>query len=164
MKRLWAPWRMEYILDEKKHGSCLFCHISQAKKANDRKNLILYRGKHCFVVLNKYPYNNGHLMVVPFFHTPTFDGLSDDVLFELMKTQKISVDVIRKAMNPDGFNLGLNFGKVAGAGMESHMHMHIVPRWTGDTDSMPIIAETRVMPEHLKKTYIKLSRLFKKLP
>lgn len=155
---------MEYILDEKKHGSCLFCHISQAKKANDRKNLILYRGKHCFVVLNKYPYNNGHLMVVPFFHTPTFDGLSDDVLFELMKTQKISVDVIRKAMNPDGFNLGLNFGKVAGAGMESHMHMHIVPRWTGDTDSMPIIAETRVMPEHLKKTYIKLSRLFKKLP
>ena len=164
MKRLWAPWRMEYILDEKKHGSCLFCHISQAKKANDRKNLILYRGKHCFVVLNKYPYNNGHLMVVPFFHTPTFDGLSDDVLFELMKTQKISVDVIRKAMNPDGFNLGLNFGKVAGAGMESHMHMHIVPRWTGDTDSMPIIAETRVMPEHLMKTYSKLSRLFKKLP
>ncbi len=155
---------MEYILDEKKHGSCLFCHISQAKKANDRKNLILYRGKHCFVVLNKYPYNNGHLMVVPFFHTPTFDGLSDDVLFELMKTQKISVDVIRKAMNPDGFNLGLNFGKVAGAGMESHMHMHIVPRWTGDTDSMPIIAETRVMPEHLMKTYSKLSRLFKKLP
>lgn len=164
MKRLWAPWRMEYILDEKKHGSCLFCHISQAKKANDRKNLILYRGKNCFVVLNKYPYNNGHLMVVPYFHTPTFDGLDDDVLFDLMKTQKISVDMIKKAMNPDGFNLGLNFGKVAGAGMESHMHMHIVPRWTGDTDSMPIIAETRVMPEHLMKTYNKLRGLFKKLP
>jgi ATP adenylyltransferase len=164
MKRLWAPWRMEYILDEKKHGSCLFCHISQEKKTNDRKNLILYRGKHCFVVLNKYPYNNGHLMVVPYFHTPTFDGLDDDVLFDLMKTQKISVDVIRQAMNPDGFNLGLNFGKVAGAGMESHMHMHIVPRWTGDTDSMPIIAETRVMPQHLKKTYNNLRGLFKKLP
>ena len=164
MKRLWAPWRMEYILDEKKHGSCLFCHISQSKKSNDSKNLILYRGEHCFVVLNKYPYNNGHLMVVPYFHTPTFDGLSDDVLFELMKTQKISVDVIRQAMNPDGFNLGLNFGKVAGAGMESHMHLHIVPRWTGDTDSMPIIAETRVMPQHLKKSYDKLKGLFKKLP
>ena len=163
MKRLWAPWRMEYILDEKKHGSCLFCHISKERKVNDRKNLILYRGKHSFVVLNKYPYNNGHLMVVPYFHTPTFDGLDDDVLFELMKTQKISVDVIKKAMNPDGFNLGLNFGHVAGAGMESHMHMHIVPRWNGDTDSMPIIAETRVMPQHLKKSYNQLRGLFSKI-
>ena len=163
MKRLWAPWRMEYILDEKKHGSCLFCDISLDKKGNDTKNLILYRGKNCFVVLNKYPYNNGHLMVVPYFHTSTFDGLSDDVLFELMKTQKISVDIIKKAMNPDGFNLGLNFGKVAGAGMESHMHLHIVPRWTGDTDSMPIIAETRVMPQHLKKSYNKLRGLFRKV-
>jgi ATP adenylyltransferase len=163
MKRLWAPWRMEYILDEKKHGSCLFCDISLDKKGNDTKNLILYRGKNCFVVLNKYPYNNGHLMVVPYFHTPTFDGLDDDVLFDLMKTQKISVDIIKKAMNPDGFNLGLNFGKVAGAGMESHMHMHIVPRWTGDTDSMPIIAETRVMPQHLKKTYNSLRGLFRKI-
>ena len=163
MKRLWAPWRMEYILDEKKHGSCLFCDISLDKKGNDTKNLILYRGKYCFVVLNKYPYNNGHLMVVPYFHTSTFDGLSDDVLFELMKTQKISVDIIKKAMNPDGFNLGLNIGKVAGAGMESHMHLHIVPRWTGDTDSMPIIAETRVMPQHLKKSYNKLRGLFRKV-
>ena len=163
MKRLWAPWRMEYILDEKKHGSCLFCDISLDKKGNDTKNLILYRGKNCFVVLNKYPYNNGHLMVVPYFHTPTFDGLDDDVLFDLMKTQKISVDIIKKAMNPDGFNLGLNFGKVAGAGMESHMHLHIVPRWTGDTDSMPIIAETRVMPQHLKKSYNKLRGLFRKV-
>ena len=164
MKRLLAPWRMEYILDEKKHGSCLFCDISQSNKAKDRKNLILYRGKHCFVVLNKYPYNSGHLMVVPYFHTPTFDGLDDDVLFDLMKTQKISVDMLKKAMNPDGFNLGLNFGKVAGAGMESHMHMHIVPRWNGDTDSMPIIAETRVMPEHLMKSYSKLKRLFTRMP
>lgn len=154
---------MEYILDEKKHGSCLFCQISQANGRHDRKNLILHRGDHCFVVLNRYPYNNGHLMVVPFFHTPTFDGLSDDVLFELIRTQTISVDVIRRAMYPDGFNLGLNFGKVAGAGMESHMHMHIVPRWNGDTDSMPIIAETRVMPEHLMKSYDKLRRIFRKV-
>ena len=155
---------MEYILDEKKHGSCLFCEISRSRKSNDRKNLILYRGEHCFVVLNKYPYNSGHLMVVPYFHTSTFDGLDDDVLLDLIKAQKQSVDVIKKAMNPDGFNLGLNFGKVAGAGMESHMHMHIVPRWNGDTDSMPIIAETRVMPEHLMKSYSKLKRLFNKLP
>ncbi len=102
-------------------------------------------------------------MVVPYLHTPTFDGLSDDVLFEFIKTISKSVEVIKKALSPDGFNLGLNFGKVAGAGMESHMHLHIVPRWTGDTDSMPIIAETRVMPEHLRKTYNKLNKFFKEI-
>lgn len=160
MKRLWAPWRMEYILDENKLKSCLFCGISKADKKNDSKNLILYRSKHCFVVLNKYPYNNGHLMVVPYFHTSSFDGLSDDVLLDMTITVRKSVDILKKAFNPDGFNLGLNFGKVAGAGMESHMHKHIVPRWTGDTDSMPIISETRVMPEHLKKTYNRLRKLF----
>ncbi len=156
---------MEYILDENKHIRCLFCDISREKKDKkgknaDKKNLILYRGEHCFVLLNRYPYNSGHLMVVPYFHTPTFEGLSDDVLFEFIKTVNKSVEVLKKALVPDGFNLGLNFGKVAGAGMESHMHLHIVPRWTGDTDSMPIIAETRVMPEHLRKTYHKLSRFF----
>ncbi|RJQ13890.1 MAG: HIT domain-containing protein [Nitrospiraceae bacterium] len=164
MKRLWAPWRMEYILDENKHRTCLFCDISKAGmgRAKDKKNLVLFRGEHCFVLMNKYPYNNGHLMVVPYFHTSTFEGLSDDVLFDLIKTVRHSVNILKKALNPDGFNLGLNFGKVAGAGMESHMHLHIVPRWTGDTDSMPIIAETRVMPEHLKKTYEKLDKLFRK--
>ncbi len=168
MKKLWAPWRMEYILDGNKHDSCLFCDISKENKnkknrARDKKNLILYRGEHCFVVLNRYPYNSGHLMVVPYFHTPTFDGLPDEVLFDIIKTVKESVEVLKKVLSPDGFNMGLNFGKVAGAGMESHMHLHVVPRWTGDTDSMPIIAETRVMPEHLRKTYDKLSRIFAEL-
>jgi ATP adenylyltransferase len=102
-------------------------------------------------------------MVVPYFHTASFDGLSDEVLFDLIKVQKNSVDILNKVLNPDGFNMGLNIGKVAGAGMESHMHIHVVPRWTGDTDSMPIISETRVMPEHLKKTYIQLSKVFAKL-
>lgn len=167
MKRLWAPWRIEYILDDKKLDSCLFCDVSKKEKnrtnrTRDRKNLILHRGEHCFVILNRYPYNNGHLMVVPYFHTPTFEGLSDDVLFELIKTVERSVSILKKIMNPDGFNMGLNFGKVAGAGMESHMHLHVVPRWTGDTDSMPIIAETRVMPEHLSKTYDKLLKSFSK--
>ena len=168
MKRLWAPWRMEYILDENKHDNCLFCDISEdtgtrKNKAGDKKNLVLYRGEHCFVVLNRYPYNSGHLMVVPYFHTPTFDGLSDEVLFDIMKTVRDSSGVLKEVLSPDGFNMGLNFGKVAGAGMESHMHLHVVPRWTGDTDSMPIIAETRVMPEHLMKTYDKLSKFFAKL-
>lgn len=167
MKRLWAPWRMEYILDDKKHDICLFCDVSKkdknrVNKTRDRKNLILFRGKKSFIMLNKYPYNSGHLMVVPYFHTPTFEGLSDDVLFDLIKNVERSTRILKEVLNPDGFNMGLNFGKVAGAGMESHMHMHVVPRWTGDTDSMPIIAETRVMPEHLQKTYNKLVRHFQK--
>jgi ATP adenylyltransferase len=158
---------MEYILDENKHEICLFCDVSKdsrvkKNRTRDKRNLILYRGKHVFVMLNRYPYNSGHLMVVPYFHTSTFEGLSDDVLFALIKTVNKSVEILKKSLTPDGFNIGLNFGKVAGAGMESHMHLHIVPRWTGDTDSMPIIAETRVMPEHLKKTYDKLSKFFMK--
>ena len=167
MKRLWAPWRMEYILDDKKHDICLFCDVSKkdknrVNKTRDRKNLILFRGKKSFIMLNKYPYNSGHVMVVPYFHTSTFKGLSDDVLFDLIKNVERSTRILKEVLNPDGFNMGLNFGKVAGAGMESHMHMHVVPRWTGDTDSMPIIAETRVMPEHLRKTYNKLVRHFQK--
>jgi ATP adenylyltransferase len=165
MKRLWAPWRMEYILDDNKHDSCLFCDVSKKEgnrinRSRDKKNFILHRGKYCFVILNRYPYNSGHLMIVPYVHTPTFDGLSDDVLFDLIKTVDNSVRILRDVLSPDGFNMGLNFGKVAGAGMETHMHIHVVPRWTGDTDSMPIIAETRVMPEHLKKTYNKIVKYF----
>jgi len=162
VKRLWAPWRMEYILSEEKHKSCLFCDFIKQDKKNDRKNLILLRGRHCFVILNRYPYNSGHLMVVPYLHTPTFDGLSDEVLCDFIRNVNKSVGILKEALSPDGFNLGLNFGKVAGAGMEQHIHMHIVPRWTGDTDSMPILSETRVIPEHLKKTYNKLSKFFKK--
>jgi len=160
MKRLWAPWRMEYILSEEKHKSCLFCDVARENK--DKKNLILHREKHCFVILNRYPYNSGHLMVVPYFHTPTFEGLSDEALCDFIRTVSKSVGILKSALKPDGFNLGLNFGKVAGAGIGQHMHIHIVPRWTGDTDSMPILSETRVIPEHLKKTYNKLSRFFKK--
>ncbi len=167
MKRLWAPWRMEYILDDNKHKSCLFCDVSRKEKnrvnkTKDKKNLILHRSKNCFILLNKYPYNSGHLMVVPYFHTSSFEGLDDDVLFDLIKNVEKSTGILKQVLSPDGFNMGLNFGKVAGAGMESHMHIHVVPRWTGDTDSMPIIAETRVMPEHLKKTYNKLVKVFAK--
>jgi len=167
MKRLWAPWRMEYILDDNKHDSCLFCDVSKKEKTStnktrDKKNLILHRSKKCFIMLNKYPYNSGHLMVIPYFHTSSFDGLDDDVLFDLIKNMERSTGILKQVLNPDGFNMGLNFGKVAGAGMESHMHIHVVPRWTGDTDSMPIISETRVMPEHLMKTYNKLVKAFSK--
>jgi len=162
MKRLWAPWRMEYILSEEKNKTCLFCDVSKEKISRDKKNLVLHRSRYCLVIMNLYPYNSGHVMVVPYFHTPTFEGLSDKMLFDFIKTIEKSVAALKKALNPDGFNMGLNFGKVAGAGMEQHMHFHIVPRWTGDTDSMPIISEIRVMPEHMKKTYNKLKVFFKK--
>jgi ATP adenylyltransferase len=151
---------MEYILSAKKHGSCLFCEISKGNKAEDKQNFVLYKSKHCFALMNRYPYNNGHIMVVPHFHTPTFDGLSDKILFDFIKTVDKSVTALKNGLGPDGFNIGLNFGKVAGAGMEEHMHLHIVPRWLGDTDGMPILSETRVMPEHLKKTYNKIHKVF----
>lgn len=167
MKRLWAPWRIEYILDKNKNDRCLFCEVSRkignrADSTRDRKNMVLFRSTCSFVMLNRYPYNSGHLMVVPYVHAPDFGGLSDDVLFDLIKTVDRSVNALRKALSPDGFNIGLNMGKVAGAGMESHMHIHVVPRWTGDTDSMPIISETRVVPEHLKKTYAKILKIIRK--
>jgi len=111
MKRLWAPWRMEYILDDNKHDSCLFCDVSKKEKnrinkTRDKKNLILHRSKKCFVMLNKYPYNSGHLMVIPYFHTSSFDGLDDDVLFDLIKNMERSTGILKHVLNPDGFNMG----------------------------------------------------------
>lgn len=160
MRVLWAPWRMEYILSEK-DKECLFC--VKHKENNDRDNLILYRSEHVYVIMNKYPYNNGHLMVVPYFHTSSFDGLPDTALLELMKITKYSVECLRRAFNPEGFNIGINFGEVAGAGIEEHMHIHIVPRWAGDASFMTVLGEVRVIPEHILETYDKLYPIFNAL-
>lgn len=157
MRPLWAPWRMTYILSEKTH-ECIFCELP--KQDRDRDNLILYRSSHNFVMMNRYPYNNGHLMVVPYFHTPSFDGLTDDVLLDFMKVTQHSIQSLKKAFMPEGFNLGINIGKVAGAGMEEHMHLHMVPRWTGDTSFMTVLGEVRVIPEHIMSTYDKLFTIF----
>ena len=153
MKTIWAPWRMEYILSEKE-SDCLFCY--KPKEKNDRDNLILHRAEHTYIIMNKYPYNNGHLMVVPYFHTNSFDGLSDTVMFELIKSTRYAVDCLKKAFSPEGFNIGINLGVVAGAGIEEHIHIHIVPRWGGDSNFMTIIGEVRVIPEHILNTYDKL--------
>lgn len=160
MKMLWAPWRMEYILSEK-DKECLFC--VKHKENNDRDNLILYRAEHVYVIMNKYPYNNGHLMVVPYFHASSFEGLSDTVLSELMKITKYSVECLGKSFNPEGFNIGINFGEVAGAGIEEHMHIHIVPRWAGDASFMTVLGEVRVIPEHILETYDNLYPIFNKI-
>ena len=158
MKTIWAPWRMDYILSDKS-GGCIFCELPKQDK--DRENLILYRSSHNFVIMNRYPYNNGHLMVVPYFHTSSLDGLSDDVLLDFMKVTQHSINSLRKAFMPEGFNVGINIGRIAGAGMEEHMHLHMVPRWAGDSSFMTVIGEVRVIPEHIMETYDKLFAAFR---
>lgn len=158
MKHLWAPWRIDYIKGEKTPG-CILCDKPGEKK--DRDNLILARGKHAFVMMNLYPYNNGHLMVSPYRHVNTLEALSDTITTEMMRLMKKSLAVLRKTHKPDGFNMGLNLGKAAGAGIEEHLHFHIVPRWGGDTNFMTVTPEVRVIPEDIRETYRQLKRHFK---
>ena len=160
MKRLWAPWRMEYILGDKSHG-CVFC--TELKEDHDRKNYILYRGLKAFVIMNIYPYNNGHLMVIPYKHVETLEELPDSTLKEMMVLTKECCTILREAMNPQGFNVGVNVGAAAGAGIKEHLHIHIVPRWNGDTNFMSVMDDLRVMPQHLKETFDILEKGFKRL-
>lgn len=137
---------------------CIFCE--KPKEHRDRENLIVARFERSFVILNAFPYNNGHLMVAPYSHVPNLIGLTDDELAELMKVTQIAERVLRDALNPHGFNIGINLGRCAGAGIEEHLHIHIVPRWEGDTNFMPVIGETKVLPEMLEQTYDRLQPLF----
>ncbi|MCH8019039.1 HIT domain-containing protein [candidate division KSB1 bacterium] len=154
---LWAPWRMEYILGEKESG-CIFC--TRINQDSDKENLILLRGKNNFVIMNKYPYNNGHLMVVPNRHTSEFDSLSDPEKLEMMNLVSKSMNVLKKTVNPDGFNVGLNIGKIAGAGIDDHLHFHIVPRWAADTNFMPVVGQTKIISEDLGETWERLKEGF----
>lgn len=154
---LWAPWRMEYILGEKEKG-CIFC--SRLKSGEDKKHLILYRDEHNFVIMNKYPYNNGHLMVVPNRHTSDFESLQDHESLEMMSLIAKSLGVLKETIRPDGFNIGINLGKIAGAGIDDHLHFHIVPRWSADTNFMPVVAETKVISEALEETWERLREKF----
>ena len=157
MDALWAPWRLEYILGDKEKG-CFFCKA--AKSSEDEKHLVLWRGATCFCIMNRYPYNNGHLMVAPFRHRGKLETLRDAELQELMTLTRDAQRVLTSAMRPDGFNLGANLGKVAGAGVVGHFHFHIVPRWTGDTNFMPVIADTKVVPQALGDLFGTLQREF----
>lgn len=154
MKTMWAPWRMEYILNDKEKD-CIFC-----KALSEQDNLTLYKGKVTMVVMNKFPYINGHLLVAPIKHLSTLDQLSKGEMGDLLETVEQSVGILKKVMNPDGFNVGLNLGKVAGAGVEEHLHFHIVPRWFGDTNALTVFADVRVIPEHLLDTYNNLKPYF----
>ena len=152
MKILWAPWRLKYILGKKE--GCIFC--DKIKEDKDKENYVILRGKTAFAILNTFPYNNGHLMVAPYKHVPDFDGLEEIELGELMALVKKCTQVLKKALKPEGFNIGANIGKVAGAGLEGHIHIHVVPRWGGDTNFVYTLGDTRIIPESLDDTFNKL--------
>lgn len=164
MKKLFSPWRSQYIAtfkDEKpRKGESLFTRILAQHK--DEKNLILLRKKHCFVMMNLYPYNSGHMMVVPYTQTASMSGLSSETLLEIMETLVELQEVLTAVMKPHGFNIGANIGRVAGAGIDDHIHFHIVPRWNGDTNFMPTLGDIKVVSEDMKATYKKIKMLMKK--
>ncbi len=158
MDRLYAPWRMAYIDQPQKASEsatgCVFC--DKAASTDDVANLIVHRGQFCFVLLNLFPYNNGHLMVVPYLHTANLADLDADASLELLTLTKQSQTALEKAMHPEGYNLGMNLGQVSGAGIADHLHLHIVPRWNGDTNFMPVLTDVKVLPDSLENTCRKL--------
>ena len=161
MKKLWAPWRLEYIINAQYEEGCIFC--TKPQESTDKENLIAYRSQHCFVILNKYPYNNGHIMVVPYQHTSDLTCLSDDVLLNIQHVIQLSIKALNRSMNPHGINVGINIGRTAGAGIDEHLHYHLVPRWDGDTNFMPVLAETKVISEGLAESWEKLHKAFEEL-
>jgi ATP adenylyltransferase len=159
-QRIWAPWRLKYVKDASKDSAeeCIFCVKPDAD--DDAANLIVHRGHHCFVILNLFPYTNGHLMIAPYSHVSSIADLDEDTVAEMMGLAQQAVNVLDDAYEPHGYNVGFNQGRVAGAGVEHHIHMHVVPRWGGDTNFMPVLADTSVMPQTPDQTYELLKGTF----
>ncbi|MCA9038950.1 MAG: HIT domain-containing protein [Planctomycetaceae bacterium] len=161
-QHLWAPWRLSYITREEepkpKSSSCFICDHLKQPAEEDRKNLVLLRAEHCVVLLNLYPYNNGHLLIAPRSHKAQLTELTDEEHLEGMRLLSHLTEIISEHMDADGFNIGLNLGRVAGAGLPGHLHWHLVPRWNGDTNFMPVIADTKVIPQALDSLYELLSQ------
>ncbi len=157
MEKIWAPWRIEYIKQPKDQG-CFICDMIKAPESEDKKNLLLYRGKKAIVLLNKYPYIAGHLMIAPLKHCPNLTDLSEEEGREIWNFTTKAVELLKATIHPEGFNVGINLGKVAGAGLRTHVHVHIVPRWGGDTNFMPVVANTRVLSQALEETYEELMK------
>ncbi len=157
---MWAPWRMSYVtgVEGRRSDGCVFCDLPA--QGDDRAAYILLRGRQAYVIMNRFPYNNGHLMVVPYAHVASLTDLDPEAAGEIVELTRRSQEVVQAAMGPHGFNLGMNQGSAAGAGIEEHLHLHLVPRWVGDTNFMPAIGDTRVMPQHLDDTYALLERGF----
>ncbi|MDD5467670.1 MAG: HIT domain-containing protein [Anaerolineales bacterium] len=161
MKHLWSPWRMTYIENHDKAEACAFC-VALAQ-VDGPQNLILHRGKRAFLILNRYPYTGGHLMAVACDHQPSLEDLDAATRAEMMELATQAMGVLREVYHPDGFNLGINIGEAAGAGIREHVHMHVVPRWGGDTNFMSTLAGTRVLPEALEDTYHRFSAAWKRI-
>jgi ATP adenylyltransferase len=159
-QRIWAPWRLEYVKDASKdnESECIFC-VTQAE-GDDEANLIVHRGERCFVILNKYPYTNGHLMVAPYEHVASIQELDGKTIGELMSLAQRGMTALEASYAPHGYNVGFNQGRVAGAGVEHHIHMHVVPRWGGDTNFMPVLGDTRVMNQTLEDSYETVRKAF----
>ena len=158
MERLWAPWRMEYITGEQKPG-CLFCRVIENPNDPDAE-LVVWRPEGAIVLLNKFPYNAGHVMVAPIAHQGELENLDEMQIADLMRATKKTITVLRQTLKPEGFNIGANTGRAAGAGIPDHIHLHVVPRWNGDTNFMPVLAEVKVVNEHLLQTAAKLREAF----
>jgi ATP adenylyltransferase len=163
LERMWAPWRLKYIKggDESVQKGCIFCTKPQA--SNDRDNLILYRGSHSFVIMNLYPYNNGHLMVVPYEHTADIGSPSAACVTEMWRLTDAAVTILGERFNAQGFNVGMNLSRCAGAGIDEHMHIHIVPRWNGDTNFMPVVGKVKVISQGMWEAYDMLKPAFEQL-
>jgi ATP adenylyltransferase len=159
-QRIWAPWRLAYVKDASKDSEreCIFC--TKPAENDDEANLIVHRGQRCFVILNLFPYTNGHLMIAPYEHLATLPELDAETVAEMMGLAQRAMGVLDERFGPQGYNAGINQGRIAGAGYEGHIHLHVVPRWSGDTNYMPVLADTRVMPQTLEQTYEVLKGAF----
>ncbi len=159
-QRIWAPWRLPYVKDASKdsEAGCIFC--TKPAENDDANNLIVHRGERCFVILNLFPYTNGHLMIAPYAHLAALPELDPETIAEMMALAQRAMVVLNQTYEPHGYNAGLNQGRVAGAGYEGHIHLHVVPRWAGDTNYMPVLADTRVMPQSLEDSYKALRGAF----
>jgi ATP adenylyltransferase len=153
-KQLWAPWRLEYIQSADEQAGCVFC---LADEGDDEERLVVYRGEHALVLLNKFPYSSGHLMIAPRRHVGELGALEDDEALEIHRLAAHGIEALRRVYSPEGFNLGWNLGRAAGAGVVDHVHLHVVPRWVGDTNFMPVLADVKVLPEHLQETRRRLA-------
>jgi ATP adenylyltransferase len=156
-KQLWAPWRLEYISAADEQSGCVFC---TATAADDEEALVVHRGAAAFVLLNKYPYASGHLMVAPYRHAGEFGELEDAEALEVHRLAGAAIGALARAYEPQGYNLGWNLGRIAGAGVVGHVHLHVVPRWAGDTNFMPVLADVKVLPEHLAETRRRLAEIW----
>jgi len=162
-KNLWAPWRMEYINQlPDMQGSCFIC-AARDNPDKDAENFVLWRGRHCLAMFNRYPYTNGHMLVAPLAHKAGMSELTDDEMLQIMHFTRDLKHLMRQVMHPEGFNAGMNFGKCAGAGLPGHLHLHLVPRWVGDTNFMCVISDVRVIPQSMEKLYAQLRRVSERL-